>query len=527
MARTGRPERLLLGTSLLLCLLPVTRAIRDPDFWWHLRTGQLILQKHGLLGTDPYTYTVADHRWVMHEWGAEVLFALLHALGGIALIVAVLSLVTWLGMLCIYLNARMRMPQYVTLAMGILLAVIAGYPIWGPRTQMITFALTCLFILLAERHLRLGGRAVWALVPLTIVWCNLHSGFVIGLVFVGLMLLSDWLGDRLGIAGGASPERRRRLGLVLLVCLGVALINANGAGIYLYPFQTQGSSAQQTLIEEWHSPNFHMREVVAFEVMLLSLVAAVVLNRRLRARDAALLAAATVLSLQSVRHIALFIAACTPIWIEQVSLVVARVQTARRGGTAARRAPRRDSVARGVMALGLMGVVLLGYVGIQLIPSLTARESDLSYARDQPVCAARWLAASRGGLHIFNQYGEGGYLSYMLHDRGDRVFIFGDAALMGDQSLLRYGQVADLGPDWETILRTSDTDLVVFDTNTALDQLLRDSPNWTRVYADARTDAFVRRDRPVAGLADASVATAPPGGGVCRSLAGAGLGNPA
>ncbi|MFN2450960.1 MAG: hypothetical protein ABR541_01250 [Candidatus Dormibacteria bacterium] len=521
----GRPDRLLLGTSLLLCLLPVTRAIQDPDFWWHLRTGELVLQRHGLLTTDPYTYTAAGHRWVMHEWGTEVLFALLHRVGGIALIVAVLSLVTWLGLLCVYLNARLRRPHHIALATGIVLGVIAGYPIWGPRAQMITFALTCLFILLAERHLRLGGRAIWALVPLTVVWCNLHSGFVIGLGFVSLMLVADVVGGRLGFRGGASPAHRRRLAAVLGVCLVAALLNANGAGIYLYPFQTQGSSAQQTLIEEWHSPNFHMREVVAFEVMLLSLVAAALVNRRLTARDAALLLTATALSLQSVRHIALFIAACTPLWVEQMSLLGGRLQSARRAGAPARqRSRQRDSLVRGVLALSLMGVILVTYAGVQLAPALRARESDLAYARDQPVCAARWLAASRGGLHIFNQYGEGGYLSYRLHDHGDRVFIFGDAALMGDESLLRYGRVADLGPDWDRLLRASGTDLVLFDTNTGLDQLLRDSPNWTRVYADPRSDAFVRRERPLTGLADPSVAALSPGGTVCSQLARDGLG---
>jgi len=518
---------LLLGASLLLCLLPVTAAIRDPDFWWHLRTGQLILQQHGLLATDPYTYTAVGRHWVMHEWGTELLFAVLHAVGGLALIVGVLSLVTWLGILCIYLNAGLRRPHYVALALGILLGVVAGYPIWGPRAQMITFALTCLFILLAERQLRVGGRAVWALVPLTLLWCNLHAGFLVGLAFVGLMLVADAVGSRLGHPNVASPARRRRLGLVLLVCVGVVLLNPNGLGIYLYPFETQGSSAQQTLIEEWHSPNFHMRELVAFEIMLLSLVAAAIVNRRLNPRDAALLLVATALSLQSVRHIALFVAACTPIWTEQMSLLGERVQTARRGGAPARPRPRRDSVVRGALVLALMSVVMAGYLGGQLMPALRARASDLSYAQDQPVCAARWLAASRGGLRIFNQYGEGGYLAYRLYGHGDRVFIFGDAALMGDASLLRYGQVADLGPDWDHILRSSGTDLVLFDTHTALDQLLRDSPNWSRVYSDARSDAFVSKDRPLSGLADASVATASPGGEVCRRLATVGLGSPA
>jgi len=72
--RPGRLGRLstqggiFLVAALLLCGLPVTSAIRDPDFWWHLRSGQIILDNHALIQTDPYTYTATGHHWTMHEW---------------------------------------------------------------------------------------------------------------------------------------------------------------------------------------------------------------------------------------------------------------------------------------------------------------------------------------------------------------------------------------------------------------------------------------------------------------------------
>ena len=93
---------------MVLSLLPVTSIIHDPDFWWHLRAGQLILAHGGLLATDPFTYTVASHHWTMHEWLSEVLYAALQSRGGLGLIVLVLSIVTWLGLLCLLLRAVLR-----------------------------------------------------------------------------------------------------------------------------------------------------------------------------------------------------------------------------------------------------------------------------------------------------------------------------------------------------------------------------------------------------------------------------------
>src|SRR3982074_2351537 len=76
------PAAPLCGAALILSLIPATSAIRDPDFWWHLRTGQLILDSHALIGADPFTYTAGGHQWVMHEWLTEVMFAGLYRVGG-------------------------------------------------------------------------------------------------------------------------------------------------------------------------------------------------------------------------------------------------------------------------------------------------------------------------------------------------------------------------------------------------------------------------------------------------------------
>ena len=51
---------------------------------------------------------------------------------------------------------------------------------------MITFAFAALTLLLVERHLVRGGKAIWVLVPLFLVWSNFHSGFVIGLGFIAI-----------------------------------------------------------------------------------------------------------------------------------------------------------------------------------------------------------------------------------------------------------------------------------------------------------------------------------------------------
>jgi len=494
------PSGLFIAAVLVIMALPVTRSIQDPDFWWHLRAGQLIIQHGGLLGNDPFTYTVANHHWTMHEWLNEVFFAVEYAIGGLGLIVLILSAVTWLGLLAVMQKARLRHPGRGVLGLGMLIAVVAGFPIWGPRVQMITFAFSALTLFLVERHLVKGGKAMWLLVPLFVLWSNLHGEFVIGLGFMAVILIAELIGERLHMPDPALRSRLLPVLYVLLACTAVSMINLNGPGILFYAAGTQASSAQQSLIEEWFSPSFHDWEVLVYGVMLLSLAMLIVFNRRIRARDVALVLVTTTLSLQSARHIELIVAAATPVYIDQLALATPRLRAALRRLRRAPAAARTRTRVQPPLLFRLTACTLLlaGLGGVYvawLVPKMQLQPYSLTYAQEFPVCAAQWLSEAPQPLKIFNQYGEGGYLAYALSSHGDKVFIFGDAALMGDQMLLTYARVETVTPGWDAVIRNAGTDIVLYDNNTPLADVMEHAAGWTKVYQDGLSVAFVPTDK--------------------------------
>jgi hypothetical protein len=517
------PSGLFIAAVLIILALPVTRTIQDPDFWWHLRAGQLIIQHGGLLGNDPFTYTVPGNHWTMHEWLNDVLFAIEYAIGGMGLIVLVLSAVTWAGLVCVMQKARLRRPGRGALGAGMLIAVVAGFPIWGPRVQMITFAFAALTLLLVERHLMRGGKAIWWLVPLFLVWSNFHSGFVIGLGFIAIILVAELAGGWLRMPDPASTSRLRPLLFVLLACTAVSMINPNGPTILLYALGTQTSGAQQSLIQEWFSPNFHDWEVLIYGAMLLGLVMMIVANRHIRARDAALVLVTGALSLQSARHIALLVAAATPVFIDQLAMASPRMRAAvrrmRRSPATPRPAVRVQPPLLFRATASALVVAALGGIALAwLIPKMHVPAYSLVYAREFPVCAAQWLSGALEPLKIFNQYGEGGYLSYKLSPRGDKLYIFGDAALMGDALLYQYATVETAQPGWDSIIRAAGTDVVLYDVNTPLADLMEHSAGWVKVYQDSLSVAFVATDK-VASLHLPPQPAAYPPKSVCGQLA--------
>jgi hypothetical protein len=232
--------------------------------------------------------------------------------------------------------------------------------------------------------------------------------------------------------------------------------------------------------------------------MLLSLAMLTVFNRHIRARDVALVLVTTALSLQSARHIALFVAASTPVYIDQLALATPRMRAAI---GRLRRAPARTGArVQPPLLFRLTACTLLiaGLGGVYvawLLPKMQLQPYSLAYAQEFPVCAAQWLAGAPEPLKIFNQYGEGGYLAYTLSPHGDKVFIFGDAALMGDPLLYTYAAVETATPSWDSLIRRAGTDIVLYDVNTPLADVMAHAADWTKVYQDGLSVAFVPTDK--------------------------------
>jgi len=66
------PRRTFAGILLFGLLAMTARPALDPDLWWHLRTGQWIVETGTVPHTDPFSFTRAGQPWVSHEWLSEV-----------------------------------------------------------------------------------------------------------------------------------------------------------------------------------------------------------------------------------------------------------------------------------------------------------------------------------------------------------------------------------------------------------------------------------------------------------------------
>ena len=480
------PGQLLVVAAFVVILCVLVRRGGDPDIFWHLMTGQWMVDHHEVVSHDLFTFTVAGAKWIDPEYLTEIIAYLFYKVGGLALVSIAFGAVSFIGFLLIWRRVRLEPANKVIAAIMIGIAGLGAVLVWGPRPQMITFTFTALELLWLDRYLRGKSRAIYWLPLVMVAWANLHGGFLFGLVPVGVAAFVEAVHWIRRVDGDTHKRRVRNLVLIFVGCVVAAVINPNGIHLYGYVIQPQFSSVQQNFIAEWQSPNFHVLEERGFELMLLLIPIAFML-RRPSLWDVCLTLAVTYLALSAVRHSALFVAAETPLLIWSFSAGWEKMALAQRVRTWM--APR----ARDMLA-GAAAVLVVAILGTAYFVHGTLSNQARATAANFPVGASNWLAAHPTvGTHMFDQYGWGGYLIYRFYpDPNRRVFSFGEATLLGNKVMQQVSDVETGNPDWQQIFAQWNIDYVV-DVPGAPEVLaLEVDPQWTKVYDDGLAVIMVK-----------------------------------
>lgn len=231
----------LLCVSILLNALATATA--DPDLWGYLAFGRLFWEEQRFPYKDVFSYVPTLDPWVYHEWLTGVLFYPIYkTLGGQGLqaIKYVLGLAT---AVLLYVTARGRRAH--PLAAALVLVLLQAFLVIGyspVRAQVFTYFFFALTLYVVEHARRTGRwRLLAALVPIQILWCNLHGGFLSGLGLVALY------------AAGEAISRRPFLPYVAILAVsGLAtLINPYGLDYWIY--LAKAVSMPRPDITEWRS----------------------------------------------------------------------------------------------------------------------------------------------------------------------------------------------------------------------------------------------------------------------------------
>lgn len=423
------------------------------DTFWHIKTGEWIVNHRFVPKTDLFSWTAFGLPWHAHEWLWDVL-----AYEG------------W--------HLAEKWGVWGLVALGSVLFSVGTYSLtrrfnkdWAFPISLIVIGLSHFFWCARPHTLAQGLFAVWFalfaaaeerpklafLLPLiSAFWANIHSSAPSAPLFALV-----WL-------GAEAVEKKKwewRDPCFIGAAASLFAVAANPWGFGIFPYMVRASSHAGIInyVQEWLSPDFHL---FWGKLALAAIALSLIFWHRIPARLRTVMGIALLMSLVSRRHFPLFFYFCGS------------------GMAAALSETGRKAVSRRVFAVG--GVIVLTasmlVLAMFLPPSWLERPQE---ERGFPVKAVEWMKDNGLTDRVFNLYTWGGYLiwndiSPFVDGRADLYELSGSGAL--EDYVAAIG--LDAAPNPDRVFSKRGAQAVLYPAGTWLDRYLGESRNWRCAYRD-------------------------------------------
>ena len=448
----------------------------DPDIWWHLRNAEYLIQNHQLPRADMYSFTVAGHPWMNHEWLAEIPFYIAFRVGGLVGIKTIsIGLVEAIFLLLLYLTYK-DSGNFKAAVAAVALSTFLAKVSFGPRTILFGYLYLVVMLLVLQRLREKGSAPLWLLPPLFCLWINTHGSWSLGLILLGIVIASGLFQGEWGLVHAEkwSPDQSRNLLIAAGASIAALFVNPFGYRLVLYPvdlaFRQKLNIAH---VAEWVSVDFHdLRGRIVFLLIVTVLLGGLVRKKRWSLGEIGLLLFALYSGLTYIRFLFLLGIISAPIVAKILDFAPPyRLQDD---------TPRFNAL---VVLLMIGGMVYYWPTNAYL-----QKQLDKEY----PTEALAYLQAHPLQGNLLNFYLWGGYLEW--HQRDTKVFldsrvdIFEYAGVLKDYFELLSVQNA------RPVLDKYNIRYALFPRSETLTFMLEHDSGWKVLYHDSLTVLLERRD---------------------------------
>jgi hypothetical protein len=469
----------------VFAFLLASRPLSDGDFWWHLKTGEYILKNLSIPRVDFYSFTVPGKHWVAHEWLSEVIFYFVYTRAGFNTLIFIFTVLTVLAFWIVFRGTQAH--PFVK-GLAILLSVWSIIPTIGVRPRTFTLLFAGIYLALLRSFVReKETKAIWWLVPLMVLWVNLHAGYLIGLVLIGVTIVGVVLDASFAGETLASHwPQLKKLIFVFVSCVMGVTFNPQGPRILLFPFEFFLSPIQQNQITDWLSPDFHQSELLPLSLLMLLPIAAMALSpKRVRASELLLFLSTFYATLKSSRHMAIFALVAGPLLVDYLQKCLQTTRFGKVSGWAYAPSTRRREL---VFNLTLM---------VPLIACLIQLKSVIYSPPTQrrvgvPLNAVKYL---KDNAIVGNTFTDPNIWSgYLIWETpSNPVYIDGRIDMYGDDFVREYLEIISGLRRWQEPFDKYGVQVAIVSTTSVLRLQLEQSPQWQQVYRDEMAVVFTRK----------------------------------
>lgn len=251
------------------------------DAFWHLKSGQWMLEHHQVLKYDPFstpeTPDGSPTRWVNVHWLFQIIVACCHGLGGFAGLV-VLKMVCFAATFALFaswFSKRVSPAWLMFTGIWIILSCEGRIRV---RPEIFTFAFLMATMVILET-VRTDGktRLLWWLVPINIAWVNMHGLFVVGVITTWSAVIGAFI-DRALRRESAGGLATGKAVLIALVATAACFVSPWPVEAALHPLILQtrisGKEAAYTFGVSEFRPTYTInpfKNVSTFSALLMGL----------------------------------------------------------------------------------------------------------------------------------------------------------------------------------------------------------------------------------------------------------------
>jgi hypothetical protein len=446
----------------------------DPDIWWHLRNVQYLFAHHRFPAADMYSFTVAGHPWMNHEWLAEIPYYVAWRVDGVRGLYALfLSLLILIQLGIFYWASRESgnmKGAFLVSCLSVFLTIVS----FGPRTILFGYILIILLLLILSRYRSTGRAPLWVLPPMFCLWINTHGSWLLGLILIGNYIVTGLVGGSWGRVDAVrwTPPQLRRLLVTAGACVAALFVNPFTYRLVSYPFDL---AFRQKLniqyVDEWASVDFNdARGKVVLVLLAVVLLGALLSPMRWKLEELALALFGLLMGLMHIRFLFLAAILLAPLIAKMLDFIP----------------PYRPEIDKPP----LNAVICLGIALVFVFRFPTRGDLDKAVAKRYPVNALNYVKAHGLAGNFFNRYMWGGYL-IMFHPEV-KTFVDGRTDIFEYSGVLKDYLDAEQLKETFRILDKYHIRYVLTSPELAMSYLLSNNPGWRMIFSDQVALIFER-----------------------------------
>ncbi|EKD63052.1 MAG: hypothetical protein ACD_51C00355G0003 [uncultured bacterium] len=466
----------------------------DPDFGWHIKTGEQIIERAEVPRTDWFTHSSPDFKWVDHEWTTNVLMFGLYRLGGPFLLSVIsCALILYIFVFLAPKTLEKKFPIEQRFIFGTIgIAAVTFFV--GVRPQILALiGIALVFIIVNRLKQNPGTKLIYFLPVIMIAWANMHASFVAAFVILAIFLIFESAKrntiENLGENQFAENRNTltfpsiKKLFVLTIASAAATLINPYTYRIYEEIYRTATDSYGTREINEWLSPDFSDMFGIAFAVYLsLYLIVLFFKKARMDLSNFVLFIIFLLAALISRRNIPLFVLITLPYFFE---------------GSSAFYKNFLKPILKNKFILITLAIVttfsIFQYGNFYETISKSFYQKKVFEGEDYPTKALDYLRKNPIGGNMLNEYNWGGYL--ILEYPEKKVFADGRCAHWknDDRHLLKiFLDTVDYRQNAESILDEYEISFVLLQKERPLAEALKKNKNWKVAYSDENTVVIER-----------------------------------